>query len=302
MKRYRIVHQNTGIEVPEGEFLVGRSAGCHLVLDDPSVSRVHAAFLKLGERIAVVDKGSRNGIKVNGVRAEDEVELKDGDLVSIGHQRIRVMALEASSESDKTMGMTRCKSCRGWLKADESECPVCGSGADDTMVYEVAEAHQQNPQGRSKAQESWRATSSVVETQPVAMMCGIATKTLRLGQTEEATRLLESILRMAEARAEAGKKLPDDELQAISTALMTFTEVTRKPEHISQLFALYCIQHRLLGREQVERLYDIVRIAGYRSCPGLSRYLTMLDDMARSFSPGERFIHRRIQGLVKICS
>lgn len=302
MKRYRIVHQNTDIEVPEGEFLVGRSVGCHLVLDDPSVSRVHAAIIKRGDSITVIDKGSRNGIKVNGVKSDDEVMLKDGDLVGIGHQFIRITAIGSSQDADASKGMTRCCSCGAWLESGEKECSACGAGPDDTMVYELTSANRNTlnlpPVGSAKRNGS----SSVIESQPIVMMTGIATKTLRMGQTEEAQRLMTNVLRMTSARAETGKKLAEEEFEVISAALVSFVEVTRKAEHISQLFSFHRLQRRLLGREQVERLYDLVRVAGYRSCPELTRYLELLDDLSGVFSPGERFLHRRIQGLVKICS
>ena len=54
--------------------------------------------------------------------------------------------------------------------------------------------------------------------------------------------------------------------------------------------------------ELVEDLYQLVRPVGYRACPDLSRYLVSMKARADTFSPGEKFIFKRLEGLVKICS
>lgn len=66
-----------------GTLIVGRQAGCNVVLDDQRVSRRHAAFIVAGERCEVVDLGSRNGTFVNGQRVERCV-LKAGDALQVG--------------------------------------------------------------------------------------------------------------------------------------------------------------------------------------------------------------------------
>jgi pSer/pThr/pTyr-binding forkhead associated (FHA) protein len=69
------------------ETLVGRIDSNHIVLDDPSVSRVHARFL-LGrdgseQVVEVEDCGSSLGTQVNGDLI-DRARLRAGDVISIG--------------------------------------------------------------------------------------------------------------------------------------------------------------------------------------------------------------------------
>ncbi len=86
--------------MPSGERLplkgrvvtVGRMAESSIRLDDPNVSRSHAEFHAQGTSFAIVDLGSTNGTKVNGVRIEGEHLLKDGDIVSFGATHIRFEA------------------------------------------------------------------------------------------------------------------------------------------------------------------------------------------------------------------
>jgi pSer/pThr/pTyr-binding forkhead associated (FHA) protein len=67
---------------------IGRSPAADILLDDASVSRRHALITKRGESTVILDDRSLNGVQVNGVRVS-EAELKDGDVVLIGHVTLR---------------------------------------------------------------------------------------------------------------------------------------------------------------------------------------------------------------------
>lgn len=80
--------------VPLGErpLTIGRLPECNITLNDPNVSRHHAEVRPQGNGFVIVDQGSTNGIKVNGVRVTQQV-LNDGDQITIGNTR---MVFEAS--------------------------------------------------------------------------------------------------------------------------------------------------------------------------------------------------------------
>lgn len=67
----------------EGRTVAGRAPTCDLVLDDSTVSREHAAFVRRDSGWWVVDLNSTNGTKVNG-RTAAEHSLKHGDRVTLG--------------------------------------------------------------------------------------------------------------------------------------------------------------------------------------------------------------------------
>jgi pSer/pThr/pTyr-binding forkhead associated (FHA) protein len=67
---------------------IGRSPAADILLDDASVSRRHALITKRGESTVILDDRSLNGVQVNGVRVS-EAELKDGDVVVVGHVTLR---------------------------------------------------------------------------------------------------------------------------------------------------------------------------------------------------------------------
>jgi hypothetical protein len=72
------------------DVVLGRSRDCDCVLADPTVSRRHAGLRREGERWVLLDLGSRNGTRVNGVRVLDAIEVWPGDRVSFGDARYRL--------------------------------------------------------------------------------------------------------------------------------------------------------------------------------------------------------------------
>lgn len=65
----------------------GRSVSCDIFLDDVTVSREHAHFVRAGTDFLVRDAGSLNGTYVNRERVA-EAELREGDEVQIGKYRL----------------------------------------------------------------------------------------------------------------------------------------------------------------------------------------------------------------------
>lgn len=82
----QLIGPQQGAELPlEGtRFLIGRGAECELTLDHGSVSRIHAEVRRIGEeRFEIVDKGSANGLRING-RDLDRALLDGRDVIEIG--------------------------------------------------------------------------------------------------------------------------------------------------------------------------------------------------------------------------
>ncbi|MGY4642453.1 FHA domain-containing protein [Cellulomonas sp. URHB0016] len=67
--------------------VAGRSTQADIFLDDVTVSRKHAEFVRDGHQFLVRDIGSLNGTYVNRTRI-DQVVLRAGDEVQIGKYRL----------------------------------------------------------------------------------------------------------------------------------------------------------------------------------------------------------------------
>jgi hypothetical protein len=61
----------------------GRGNGCDLVVRDTTVSREHAAFVLRGDTWWVLDLGSTNGTRINGLRAAEH-PVVTGDRIELG--------------------------------------------------------------------------------------------------------------------------------------------------------------------------------------------------------------------------
>jgi len=61
----------------------GRGSGCDLVVRDTTVSREHAAFVLRGDVWWVLDLGSTNGTRINGLRAAEH-PIVPGDRIELG--------------------------------------------------------------------------------------------------------------------------------------------------------------------------------------------------------------------------
>ncbi|AKT38286.1 FHA domain-containing protein [Chondromyces crocatus] len=74
----------------DGERLnIGRSEECSVSINHSSVSRLHAELLKIDKgRYEVIDQGSANGIRINGVELKRGL-LEAGDALELGDVRLR---------------------------------------------------------------------------------------------------------------------------------------------------------------------------------------------------------------------
>ena len=73
--------------------IAGRHPDADIFLDDVTVSRKHAEFLRTGNRFSVSDLGSMNGTYADGQRV-DSANLSHGDEVLIGKFRMTFFASE----------------------------------------------------------------------------------------------------------------------------------------------------------------------------------------------------------------
>jgi pSer/pThr/pTyr-binding forkhead associated (FHA) protein len=68
-----------------GRLTIGRHPDNDIVPKDAAVSNHHAIIERVGEKLIVQDKESRNGTFVNGIEVQS-AELNEGDIVEFGNQ------------------------------------------------------------------------------------------------------------------------------------------------------------------------------------------------------------------------
>lgn len=82
-------------------FNIGRAQDCQLRLEDMSLSRQHARIQKTESGLSIEDLDSANGIKVNDISI-DQVLLMEGDVITVGHIKLRFDLKNISSSVQKT--------------------------------------------------------------------------------------------------------------------------------------------------------------------------------------------------------
>jgi hypothetical protein len=90
---FALIDETSGhsYNLPPGTTMVGRGSDLDLVIDDPSVSRLHAEITVRGEYAYITDLGlSTNGTRVNG-RPVGRRRLRDGDVLTLGGASFRVV-------------------------------------------------------------------------------------------------------------------------------------------------------------------------------------------------------------------
>jgi len=64
--------------------VIGRRADCDFIIEDSSVSRVHAVLIRFDDTWVLADHDSTNGTRINGERVFAPTAVFAGDLVRFG--------------------------------------------------------------------------------------------------------------------------------------------------------------------------------------------------------------------------
>ncbi len=119
---------------------IGRESDNDIQLLVAGVSRYHAKISFDGMKWSIIDLGSTNGTKVNGVRIGEETALRPGDLLVLGDQALRF--------GDPVAGPGKEKKSDGTPGPAVSAAPPPGKNAPDETVNRPAPepAAKKNPQ------------------------------------------------------------------------------------------------------------------------------------------------------------
>ena len=114
------------IELSKDYLVVGREPTCDVRLDDPHVSRTHAALQRRGSAVYVQDLGSSGGTFVNG-NPVTMTELLPGDVVAFATVQARFDAVPSATDETRAMPtLIRPVPARPAKDAPSREEPVLG--------------------------------------------------------------------------------------------------------------------------------------------------------------------------------
>ncbi len=105
--------------VDKQRLTVGRDAANPIVIDDPAVSREHAAIVPVGNDHILEDLESANGTYVNGKRVSRRI-LQHGDVIAFGRFNLRYINLRTSGGVDLERTMLIAGLARTDVDADDA--------------------------------------------------------------------------------------------------------------------------------------------------------------------------------------
>lgn len=131
---------NAAFEVNESgdkEITIGRSPGCIVRLDEPNVSRLHAAIFKQSGQWIVEKKSSFGQLQVNGQEVENAF-LHGGEEVAIASFVLRINLDDANASAESDSGVAESEPSEA-INYDQG-----GSEAAHTGEYEFSENNDDN--------------------------------------------------------------------------------------------------------------------------------------------------------------
>ena len=126
-----------------GYVVIGREPTCDVQLDDPHVSRAHAALQQHGHAVYVEDLRSSGGTFVNGVAADTAREVHVGDILTFATVRAKLEAGGAGSAETRTMHSVRAESASADVHIGQQNADMIGIADGNVYMSYVKHVEQQ---------------------------------------------------------------------------------------------------------------------------------------------------------------
>jgi predicted component of type VI protein secretion system len=293
--RFRLRYQHHDLALGDGQFVVGRSAGCQLSLDDPLVSRRHAMLEVLRDVVTVEDLESRNGIIVNGQRITGKTAIQAGDKILIGSQELVLL-----QGRENALRETVNHPGRGTL----TRIPVAAADAAGTpaAVAPLAIATPSPPPKEELTGEVEGDSSTVRRVTAFKLLGGVAEKALAMGRADEAERLLAGPLADIVESSRNGKPVSAWLVDVAAKLAAKLATATAKGAWADYVIELYQAQGRPCAATVVDELNSAFRKVNAIDLVRLRAYLADLREKQATFGPAERFLLQRIEGLERLAA
>jgi hypothetical protein len=284
---FRIRYLAHDLELPNGDFVVGRGPECQLAVDDPLVSRKHAVLRVSGNSVVAQDLGSRNGVLVNGNRIEGPRDLVPGDKIRIGNQEIIIYKTDEPRSSPL---------------ADEEHRRAMQTigGMQVAEIHASIEAAALDSKNEADLKFSRSETSR--RFQSVRLLCGVADKALAMGRADEAERILAALLQGILKRSKIGQRPKGGVAEYAALYAARLAAATTKGMWIDYVFDLYTSIQLPLPGSVIDELYTVVRKAKGYDIRIIRAYVAELQRMTPQLGPAERFLVQRVEGLERLAS
>jgi pSer/pThr/pTyr-binding forkhead associated (FHA) protein len=248
----RLKYKLRGLRVYPGEYLIGRSRNCHLIIDDDLVSRRHACLTyEEPMRLVLRDLASRNGVSVNGKRIEgDPRGLVDGDIFTIGSEELHVFVEKAELGANSNFAS-----------------PCLESASHIVLKPSVATVPERTE-----------------TTNDLDLIGAVAERALVAGHPRDAEKLLEMHLRSVLIDTQSHRRTTSRVRQKAFDYALRLAEATAKGEWFDYAVDLLCAEKVVCSQEQFTRLQCAAKLVPCVDTRRLKRYTAILRADARTMA------------------
>ncbi|MFK7997989.1 MAG: FHA domain-containing protein [Polyangiales bacterium] len=296
MPRYRLRYQSTDLELPPGEFVIGRSSSCSLALDDGLVSRRHVVLHVAQRELQLEDLGSRNGVAVNGDRVKGRRALQHLDRVQIGSQELLVLE-SAQKDAAATLQLSNCWKCGQLNDHVSGRCSHCNT------ILGVEPSTMAGGGGRPTIELDSRDIDAQLDEPTTIgssfhLLKAIADKALAMGRFDEAERILGPSLTRVKADAQRTAEMHEKTRLEGTDFAVRLMDGPKATEWMTWVLELHMELDLVLEKNTIAALHVAAR--RMRSAPNrlLETYLRKLSKVERS--PAERFRIKQLEGLLRV--
>ena len=288
--RFRLRYQQHDLALGDGQFVVGRSAGCQLSLDDPLVSRRHAMLVVAQDAVTVEDLDSRNGVIVNGTRITGRTVVQPGDKILIGSQELLLLrgrdnAMRETANMPSRLTMPKL------------------AAVDAQSLGEAPEpAPTPAPPKEDRTAEAEGDSTTVRRITAFKLLGGVAEKALAMGRADEAERLLAGPLGDVVEAIRGGKPVSAWLVDVAARLAAKLATATTKGAWADYVIEIYQAQGRPCAAPVVDELNSAFRKVNAIDVSRLRAYLAELREKQATFGPAERFLIQRIEGLERLAA
>jgi pSer/pThr/pTyr-binding forkhead associated (FHA) protein len=296
--RFRLRYQHHDLALGDGQFVVGRSAGCQLSLDDPLVSRRHAMLIVSRDIVTVEDLGSRNGVIVNGQRIPGKTAIQPGDKILIGSQELILLR-----GRENAMRETASLPGRGTLPKMAAVPDIYAALPPVIGGVPAAESSSPNLPPKDELTGEVEGDSTTVRrVTAFKLLGGVAEKALAMGRADEAERLLAGPLADIVEATRSGKPVSPWLVDVAAKLAAKLATTTTKGAWADYVIEIYHAQGRPCAAPVVDELNSAFRKVNAIDLVRLRAYLADLREKQASFGPAERFLLQRIEGLERLAA
>jgi hypothetical protein len=292
--RFRLRYQQHDLALGDGQFVVGRSAGCQLSLDDPLVSRRHAMLVVTRDTVTVEDLESRNGVIVNGQRITGKTVVQPGDKILIGSQEL-VLLRGRENPLRETASLPGRGTLPKMMAVPDIVPPIVPPSASNPDISTA-------PPRDEHTGESEGDSTTVRRVTAFKLLGGVAEKALAMGRADEAERLLAGPLADVVEATRSGKTVSPWLVDVAARLAAKLATTTAKGAWADYVIELYHAQGRPCAAPVVDELNNAFRKVNAIDLARLRAYLTDLREKQATLGPAERFLLQRIEGLERLAA